>query len=105
MSANEHNTEPRRSRRPEQTSSKPTRVPDVRPFTIRLDDATADHVRREADRIDISAAEYIRRATVAQLAWNDALEAVRTGVNLDDLTDTQRLCRLLVEVARQINDD
>lgn len=47
---------------------------DVR-FELRLDEATAERVQQQADRLGVSMASYLRMATVRQLERDEADEA------------------------------
>lgn len=79
------------------------RVPDeVRPTTIRLDEATIAEVAAEAERRGLnSASEYIRHAVITQLAWDRALRAVSAGARPDDLDSFGRLAALLAQIANR----
>lgn len=75
------------------------RVDDVRPTTIRLDDATHAACVGACERAGISSvSEYVRQAVAARLAWEAALDLFRAGANPDALFDFEALVEALNEV-------
>jgi hypothetical protein len=76
------------------------RVANVRPTTIRLDDATYAACVAACERAGISSvSEYIRQAVSARLAWEAAVDVVRAGGHPDALFDFEGLAEALNRVA------
>lgn len=77
-------------------------VPNVRPRTIRIDDATWAAAEAECQRRGLdSTAEYVRQALWRCLAVDHAVELIKAGVSPDDLSEWERLTALMAEVARR----
>ena len=82
-------------------TDQPNRLPDVRPTTIRLDDALRVAVDAEARRRGVSTSDYIRQATVAQLAWDYATRVAEAGGDLEAMADPSVVAAMLNEYARK----
>lgn len=70
-------------------------VPPMDRAEFRLPVDLKGRVQAEAERQGLDFSEYTRRALERELAWKDALEAVRAGGEPDALADTERLLRHL----------
>lgn len=78
----------------------PRKVPDVRPTTIRLDEATYAACVAACERAGISSvSEYIRQAVSARLAFETARDLIRAGADPDALIDFEALAAALNEAA------
>jgi hypothetical protein len=82
------------------------RVGDVKPTTIRLDEATHAACVAACERAGIgSVSEYIRQAVSARLAWEAAVDLMRAGAGPDALFDFEVLAKALNEVAGRQRPD
>lgn len=86
-------------------SDQPHRLPDVRPTTIRLDDAMRAEVERVCGQRGISTSDYIRQAIIARLAWDYAIGAAKAGADLDALADLNLFAAMLNEYAERQKRD
>lgn len=78
------------------------RVPEVRPTTIRLDEATYAACLDACERAGISSvSEYIRQAVAARLAWEAARDLIRAGADPDALIDFEVIANAINEVAQR----
>jgi Arc/MetJ-type ribon-helix-helix transcriptional regulator len=78
------------------------RVADVRPTTIRLDEATYAACIAACESAGISSvSEYIRQAVSARLAWEAARDLIRAGADPEAMVDFEALAEALNEIARR----
>ena len=64
-------------------------------IATRMHDDLKRAVDEEAARLGITQAEFVRAALVAHLAWHQALDAVESGVAVEDLRDPAVVARFL----------
>lgn len=86
----------------EDTRMDSRRVDDVRPTTIRLDEATYAACVTACESAGISSvSEYIRQAVSARLAWEAARDLIRAGADPDALVDFEMVAEAINEAARR----
>lgn len=76
----------------------------VRPMTLRVDDTTRAAIERAAALREISTAEYMRRAIIVQIAWDQAIRTLAAGADPEILLDQQRLAELFARATHDPRD-
>lgn len=86
-------------------SDQPHRLPNVRPTTVRLDDALRAELEAEAARRGLTTSELTRQALVMVLAWFRIIRLMEAGATPEHAADPELMRDALTRLADTLEDE